>query len=83
MEVADSSLTREDTTKLRIYARAAIPIYWIINIPDRQVEVYSDPAGPEPEPRYRLQQHVGPADSVPLVLDGKEIDRIPVKDLLP
>jgi Uma2 family endonuclease len=83
VEVADSTLTRDRTTKLRIYARAAIVIYWIINIPDRQIEVYSDPTGPEAEPRYRQRLDHGPQDLVPLVLDGKEVERVSVRDVLP
>ena len=43
MEVADSSLTFDRTTKLRLYAGANIPTYWIVNLVDYQVEVYRDP----------------------------------------
>src|SRR5262245_51036438 len=34
VEVADSSLLRDQRDKTRIYARADIPIYWIINLVD-------------------------------------------------
>jgi hypothetical protein len=34
-------------------------------------------------PHYRQQQDHGEADEVPLVLDGVEVGRIPVRDLLP
>jgi Uma2 family endonuclease len=53
VEVADSSLDQDRTVKARLYARAAIPVYWIINIPEQQVEVYTDPTGPGPDPHYR------------------------------
>lgn len=42
-EVSDSSLEYDRTTKQRIYASARIPVYCIINISDRQIEVYEDP----------------------------------------
>src|SRR5205807_2445698 len=43
MEVSDSSLTLDRSTKQRLYASAAIPIYWIVNLVDNQIEVYGDP----------------------------------------
>ncbi|MEO6808348.1 MAG: Uma2 family endonuclease, partial [Isosphaeraceae bacterium] len=46
VEVAESSLSRDRTHKRRIYARAAIPVFWLVNLIDRRIEVYSDPSGP-------------------------------------
>jgi Uma2 family endonuclease len=43
IEVADSSLNRDRTVKLAIYADAGIPTYIIVNLRDRVAEVYSDP----------------------------------------
>jgi Uma2 family endonuclease len=43
MEVSDSSLTLDRTTKQRLYASAAIPIYWIVNLVENQIEVYDNP----------------------------------------
>ncbi len=82
-EVADSSLEGDRTIKARIYARASIPTYWIVNLPDHQVEVYTNPTGPTAEPHYQQQQVYRPGDLVPLVLDGQEVARIAVTDLLP
>jgi len=83
VEVADSSLQRDRTTKQRVNARSMIPVYWIVNLIDMHIEVYTDPSGPDAEPHYRNRQDYGPGDCVPLVLDGQEIARIPVRDLLP
>ncbi len=44
-EVADSSLQYDRTTKLELYAQAAIAQYVVINIPDECIEVYEDPRG--------------------------------------
>jgi hypothetical protein len=55
---------------------------WIINLRERQVEVYTDPTGPDDQPRYRTRRDYGQNDAVPLVLDGREISQIPVRDLL-
>lgn len=83
VEVAESSLEHDRTTKARAYARAAIPFYWIVNLRDGQVEVYSDPTGPGPNPSYRTRRDFAPTDAVPLVLDGREVARISVSELLP
>ena len=44
IEVADSSLQFDQEVKGELYAKAGIPEYWIVNLPDRQLEVYSEPA---------------------------------------
>jgi Uma2 family endonuclease len=44
IEVADSSL-RIDRIKAAVYAQAAVPEYWIVNLVDGTVEVYTQPRG--------------------------------------
>ncbi|GMU55905.1 MAG: hypothetical protein AMXMBFR33_50510 [Candidatus Xenobia bacterium] len=44
IEVANTSLAYDRTEKASLYARAQIPDYWILNVADRQVEVYREPA---------------------------------------
>lgn len=44
IEVADSSLGADRSTKLRLYASAGIPNYWIINLPGTQIESYQEAA---------------------------------------
>jgi Uma2 family endonuclease len=83
IEVSDSSLKDDQTVMRVIYARAGLPIYWIVNIPDHRLEVYSDPTGPADAPDYRQHRDYGPDDDVPLVIEGREVARIPVRDLLP
>lgn len=43
IEVADSSLSTDREVKLPIYATAGIPVYWIVNLTDQQIEVYHTP----------------------------------------
>jgi Uma2 family endonuclease len=43
VEVADSSLPKDRGVKARLYAEAGIADYWIVNIPERTIEVYRDP----------------------------------------
>ncbi len=83
VEVADTSLALDRATKARIYAAAGIVIYWIINIPDRMVEVYTDSTGSNAAPRYRQRQDFGVGQEVPLVLLGQEVGQVPVQQLFP
>ena len=43
IEVADSSISRDRGYKLSLYANAGIPMYVIINLVDRAVEIYKTP----------------------------------------
>ena len=43
IEVADSSVSTDRSTKQRLYATASIPQYWLVNLPESQVEVYEQP----------------------------------------
>ncbi|MGE3808289.1 MAG: Uma2 family endonuclease [Gemmataceae bacterium] len=83
VEVSDSTLNRDRTDKGRLYARAGIAVYWIVNLVDRQIEVYTDPTGPDPVPAYRIRQEFGINDSVPLQLGGLAVDSVPVRELMP
>ena len=46
------------------------------------VPVYTDPTGPAEEPAYGHRQDFGPADEVPVVVDGREVGKVAVRDLL-
>jgi hypothetical protein len=83
VESADSSLPRDRTVKGPIYARNRLPVYWIINVVDLRVEVYTDPTGPDTAPTYRQRRDYNPSEMVPLVIDGQEVARFLVNDLLP
>jgi Uma2 family endonuclease len=83
IEVSDSTLAEDRSLKARLYARAKIPTYWIVNVVDGQIEVYADPTGPCPDPTYLHRTVVGRDGEVPLVLDGVEVARIAARDLLP
>lgn len=83
IEVADSSLLRDQRDKTRIYARGGIPCYWIVNLVDRRIEVYAQPTGPAPVPSYGPFQTYRPGDAVPLVLNGITVGTVPAADLLP
>ena len=83
IEVSDSSLQRDRLDKGRIYARASIPVYWVVNLVDRQVEVYTDPTGPVSAPVYRRRQDYPVGTSVPIDLDGQSIGTLVVGEVIP
>lgn len=43
IEIADSTLKYDQETKLSVYAEAEISDYWIFNLVDNHLEVYSEP----------------------------------------
>jgi Uma2 family endonuclease len=78
IEVSDTTLARDRGPKMRSYARAGIPEYWIVNVEERQVEVYNSPVaiGAYAEPMiYHREQ------SVPLTLQGRLVFEISVSSL--
>ena len=62
-----------------VYASARVPIYWILTLVGRQVEVYSGP-GPD---GYAMTDLYGPGSQIPVVIDGAVAGRIAVDVLLP
>jgi hypothetical protein len=82
IEVADTSPDEDRIRKGRIYARARIAVYWIVNLRESQVEVYTQPRAGK-SPAYRQRRDYARKESVPVVLDGEEIGRIAVEDFLP
>jgi Uma2 family endonuclease len=83
IEVADSTLDSDRVDKGRIYAEAGIVYYWIVNLVDRQIEVYTLPSGATATPAFGQRQDYRMGDDVPLLLDAAIVANIPVRDLLP
>jgi Uma2 family endonuclease len=83
VEVAESSLKRDRTWKKRIYARAGIPVYWIVNLVSDQIEVFTDPTGAVRKPVYRQTQVFQRDAMIPVVVDNITSGEIAVNDVLP
>jgi Uma2 family endonuclease len=79
VEVAESSLSRDRGEKRDNYGRAGIPVYWIVDLVNRRLEVYAGPTGGVYPPPTIL----GESESVELNIDGRPLGRIAVADLLP
>jgi Uma2 family endonuclease len=84
IEVAESSVSFDRGQKGSLYARAGLEDYWIVNLVDRVLEVYRDPA-PDPAAAYGWRYRsvttlTPPAVVTPLAVPSA---RIAVGDLLP
>lgn len=85
IEVADSSLELDRGVKQRIYAAAGIPLYWLINLAARNVEVFSLPSsGDEQTPAsYQSCREFDDQGAIEIELAGKQLGEIRVGDLMP
>jgi Uma2 family endonuclease len=80
-EIANTSIVT-DRFKGEIYAEAGIPVYWIVNLVKRRVEVYSKPSVTADGPRYANCQEFQSGDSIPVIVDGREIGVLPAAEIL-
>jgi Uma2 family endonuclease len=82
--VSESTLSYDRNTKDSLYAASGIADYWIVNLVDRQVEVYRGPTADPAAPfgfRYAGDTDLRRGDVVsPLALPGATVA---VADLLP
>lgn len=77
IEISDTTLREDRTTKARLYAQAGIIEYWIVNVADRQLEVRRNPT----KKGYSSTQTLKEADEVsPLSAPNANVK---IADLLP
>jgi Uma2 family endonuclease len=82
IEVADTSYAKDRGKKWRKYAEFKIPVYWIVNLPSRQIEVHTEPSGRGRSALYQVSKVYSADDEIPVVLAGRELGRLKVRDLL-
>ncbi len=84
VEVSDSTLAFDRNRKSSLYAAAGIGDYWIVNLVDRQLEIYRNPVADETKPfgyRYADRFILDATESAaPLAVPEA---RVAVADLLP
>jgi Uma2 family endonuclease len=83
VEVSDTTYAKDSGQKLRRYASFRIPVYWIVDLNRRIVEVRTGPFGRGKQAGYTLSHTYREGDVVPVELDGQEVGRVAVSDLLP
>src|SRR5262245_43228938 len=82
IEVAVTSLRDDLTTALEQYARAGIPVYWVVDVPGRRIRVHTEPRVVDGQGEYARVETDRPGQSLPLVLDGQEVALIPFGEIL-
>lgn len=82
VEVAKTTLPRDTTTKVELYAEAGIPEYWVLDLVHRQLLVYRNPVIDPPDgTTYCTRLTFGEGDAVaPLAVPAASVR---VADLLP
>jgi Uma2 family endonuclease len=78
IEVSDSSL-KEDRKLAQVYAGGGVRVYWIVNLIDGQVEVYTRPS----QKGYRSRRDFTRGQVVPVIIDGVEVGQLAVSAILP
>jgi Uma2 family endonuclease len=78
VEIAGPNLASDRSDMSRVYATAGIPVYWIVNLAEGQVEIFSEPG----RDGYLSHQVLGRGQDVPVVVAGVETAWIAVSDLL-
>jgi Uma2 family endonuclease len=75
IEVAESSLPYDRTTKLRLYARAGVREYWVVSVAGEWIEVYRSPEGDGYRDRLRagVGERIAPADFADVTIDVGEV----------
>lgn len=82
VEISSSSLIIDRQDKGRIYSQDGIPVYWVVNVVDRKIEVYSEPSGPCESPAYAKCDEYSIGTAVPVVVDGSVVGTIAVADVM-
>ena len=83
VEVSESTYSIDRVVKWHGYAAARIPVYWIVNLSSRIVEVYSNPSGRGKTARYRDSAAFGPGEQVTVVIENIEVGKVAVDSFLP
>ena len=82
IEVSDSSLYIDRYDKGRIYAQNGIPVYWIVNVVDKVIEVYTQPGGTGDAAAYAQRTDYPVGTAAPVVLDGATVGAITVAEVM-
>jgi Uma2 family endonuclease len=82
VEVSHTTAGFDRGTKLALYAANKITQYWVIDVENRRVEVYTDPRGGK-NPGYRTRAEYAPGADVPVVAAGRTLGTVPAAELLP
>lgn len=81
VEVAVSSLAFDQGEKLGLYAANRIESYWIVNLVDKRIEVYTGPQGGDSS-SFLTVRHFPKGTLMPINLAGVELGSFAVSDVI-
>ncbi len=82
IEIAVTSLPKDLGKRAEVFARALVPAYWVADVRGRSIVEHIRPEVVDGVGRYAHVRACGPEEEVPLVFDGREVARLPVRDLI-
>jgi hypothetical protein len=77
-EVSDVTLSNDQGKKLAAYALNGIAVYWIVNLVDHQVELYTEPTADA----YGSKLVFTVGQSVTVMIDGAVVGHLAVSEIL-
>jgi Uma2 family endonuclease len=72
-------LPADRTDRARMYAAGGVPVYWVMNLVEGRVEIFSEPG----RDGYQSHQVFDRGQDVPVVIAGVEAGWVAASDLLP
>jgi Uma2 family endonuclease len=81
VEVSASSLAVDRHDKGSIYAGNGIPTYWVVNVVDKVIEVYTRPTGSGEAAAYAQRDDFPVGTAVPVALDGVPVGTVTVSEV--
>jgi Uma2 family endonuclease len=83
VEIADTSLSRDQGLKKSIYAQAGIPCYWLVNLIDHRIEEYTDPVTSGENADYRQRRDYSGKDEIAFLLERRQVASVSVREMMP
>lgn len=82
IEIAVTSLQTDLTNALELYARALIPVYWVVDVAGMRILVFSEPRVVDGRGEYARSETYRSGQLIPLFLAGKKTSGIAFDDIL-
>jgi len=83
VEASDLAINFARTLKKQIFAAAGIPIYWILNVVDEQLEVFENPSGNAETAEYRASRILKRGERATVQIGDAIVGPIPIEAMLP
>lgn len=80
VEVAVTSLPKDLGSRVEVFARAGIPVYWVADVLGRRIVRHREPTVVDGVGRYTDIREYQHEDEIEVVFDGRECGRIPLAE---